>query len=72
MDTRYLKQNSGFSKRANLGSGLVTWASFVAQLVKNSSATQETWVRSLDWEDSLEKEKATHSSILAERTPWTV
>ena len=72
MDTTYLKQNCGFSKTANLSSGLVTWASFVAQLVKNPSAMQETWVHSLDWEDSLEKGKATHSSILAERMPWTV
>ena len=39
--------------------------SLVAQLVKNPSAVQETWVRSQGWEDSLEKGKATHSSILA-------
>ena len=37
---------------------------FVAQLVKNPSAVWETWVRSLGWEDTLEKGKATHSSIL--------
>ena len=48
------------------------WASLVAQLVKNPPAMQETWVRSLGWEDSLEKGKATHSSILAWRIPWTV
>ena len=72
MDTTYLKQNCGFSKRANLSSGLVTWASLVAQMVKNPSAMQETWVCSLDWEDSLEKGEATHSSILAKRMPWTV
>ena len=47
-------------------------ASLVAQLVKNPPAIQETWVRSLGWEDPLEKEKATHSSILAWRIPWTV
>ena len=35
------------------------------------SAMQETWVQSLGWEDPLEKEKATHSSILAWRIPWT-
>ena len=40
-------------------------ASLVAQLVKNLSAVQETQVQSLGWEDSLEKEMATHSSILA-------
>ena len=44
----------------------------MAQLVKNLSAMQETWVLSLDWEDLLEKGKATHSSILAWRMPWTV
>ena len=37
----------------------------VAQLVKNLPAMRETWVRSLGWEDPLEKRKATHSSILA-------
>ena len=49
-----------------------SWASLVAQLVKNLPAIQETWVRSLGWEDVLEKGKATHSSILAWRNPWTV
>ena len=47
-------------------------ACLVAQLVKNPPAMQETWVRSLGWEDPLEKRKATHSSILAWRIPWTV
>ena len=47
-------------------------ASLVAQLVKNLPAMQETWVRSLGWEDPLEKGKATHSSILAWRIPSTV
>ena len=49
-----------------------SWASFVAQLVKKPPGMQETWVRSLGWEDPLEKGKATHSSILAWRIPWTV
>ena len=44
-------------------------ASPVAQLVKNPPAVWETWVRSLGWEDPLEKGKATHSSILAWRIP---
>ena len=44
----------------------------VAQLVKNPPAMWGTWVRSLGWEDPLEKGKATHSSILAWRSPWTV
>ena len=43
----------------------------MAQLVKNPPAMQGTWVRSLGWEDSLEKGKATHSSILAWRIPWS-
>ena len=42
-----------------------SWASLVAQLVKNLLAMQETWVQSLGWEDPLEKGKATHSNILA-------
>ena len=45
--------------------------SFIAQLVKNLPAVQETQVRSLGWEDPLEKEMATHFSILAWRIPWT-
>ena len=49
-----------------------SWASLVAQLVKNLSAMWETWVPSLGWEDPLEKEKATHSSILAQRISWTI
>ena len=43
----------------------------VAQMVNNLPAMQKTWVRSLSWEDSLEKEMATHSSILAWEIPWT-
>ena len=49
-----------------------SWASLVAQLLKNLSAMREIWVRSLAWENPLEKVKATHSSILAWRIPWTV
>ena len=47
-------------------------ASLVAQLVKSPPAMQKTWVQSLGGEDPLEKGKATHSSILAWRIPWTV
>ena len=50
---------------------MVQQASLVAQLVKNPPTMRETWVRSLGWEDPLEKGKATHSSILAWRIPWT-
>ena len=44
----------------------------MAQTVKNLPAMWETWVQSLGWEDPLEKGKATYSSILAWRSPWTV
>ena len=47
-------------------------ASLLAQTVKNLPSMQKTWVQSLGWEDLLEKGKATHSSILAQRIPWTV
>ena len=46
-------------------------ASLVAQKLKPLPAMRETWVRSLGQEDPLEKEMATHSSILAWRIPWT-
>ena len=59
-----LTQRQGNSRRL--------WASLVAQLVKNPPAMWETWVRSLGWEDPLEKGKATYSSILGWRIPWTV
>ena len=64
--------NSGLGRSAGEGIGYppqYSWASLVAQLVKNPPAMQETWVRSQGWEDPLEKEKATHSSILAQRIP---
>ena len=50
---------------------MVYWASLVAQIVKRLPAVQETWVWFLGWEDPLEKEMATHSSIHAWRIPWT-
>ena len=69
----HLIPGSGRSPGEGIGYPLqYSWASLVAQLVKNSPAMQETWVRSLGWEDLLEKGKATHSSILAWRIPWTV
>ena len=43
----------------------------MAQVVKHLPVMQETWVRSLGWEDPSEKEMATHFSILARETPWT-
>ena len=63
----------GSSTREGDGYSLqYSWASLVAQLVKNPPAMWETWVGSLGWEDPLEKGKATHSSILVWRVPWTV
>ena len=58
----------------SLGEGIgyppqCSWASLVAQTVKNPPAIQETWVWSLSWEDPLEEGMATHSSILAWRIP---
>ena len=64
---------SGRSPGEGIGYPLqYSWASLVAQLVKNPPAMWETWFQSLGWGDPLEKEKATHSSILAWRIPWTV
>ena len=62
---RYLGEGIGYPLQ-------YSWASLVAQLVKNPPVMRETWVRSLGWKDPLEKGKATHSSILAWRIPWTV
>ena len=55
-----------------IGFPTLSWASLMAQLVKNLPAVWETWVHFLGWEDALEKGKAMHSSILAWRNPWTV
>ena len=64
---------SGRSTEEGIGYPLqYSWASLVAQLVKNLPAMQETWVQSLGWENPPEKGKATHSSILAWRIPWTI
>ena len=51
---------------------IIKWAFLVTQLGKSPPAMWETWVRSLGWEDPLENGKATHSSILAWRIPWTI
>ena len=58
----------GLGRSAGEGIGYplqYSWASLVAQLVKNPPVMLETWVQSLGWEDPLEKEKATHTRILA-------
>ena len=63
----------GRSAREGIGYPLqYSWASLVAQLVKNPPTMWEIWVRSMGWKDPLEKVKATHSSILAQRIPRTV
>ena len=60
-------QESGLSEIIPL-----TWpTSLVAQMIKNLCTMRETWVQSLGWEGQLEKEMATHSSILAWKIPWT-
>ena len=62
----------GVSKsRTQLSNGTELMASLVAQVVKHLPIMQETWLRSLGWEDPLEKEMATHFSTLAWRIPWT-
>ena len=58
--------------KGNIPLAEVQYFFLVAQLVKNLPAMWETWVWSLGWKDPLEKGRATHSSILAWRIPWTV
>ena len=70
-----LVQLPGWEKAPGKGIGYplqYSWAFLVAQLVKNQPVVWETRVQSLGCEDSLEKGKATHSSILAWRIPWTL
>ena len=64
---------SGLGRPAGEGIGYplqYSWASLLAQLVKNLPTMQETRVQSLGWEDPLEKGMAAHSSVLAWRIPW--
>ena len=60
------------SGRRKQTTSVIFLAFLIPQLVKNPPAMQDTCVQSLDWEDPLEKGKATHSSILAWGIPWTV
>ena len=65
----------GLGRSAGKGIGYLfqySWGFPEVQLVKNPPAMQKTWVQSLGWEDPLEKGRASHSSILAWRIPWTV
>jgi len=66
------EQEAMKNKKMLLAQRTIFNISMVAQLVKNLPAMWETWVWSLGWEDPLEKGKATHSSVLAWRFPWTV
>ena len=67
-----LVPGSGQSPGEGIGYSLQYFsASLVAQMVKNPPAMQETWIPSLGWEDALEKEMATHFSVLAWRIPGT-
>ena len=68
--TKYLMHEWNEIKMLYMGTSLVVWASLVAQTVKRLSTMWETWVWSLGWEDSLEKEMATHTSTLALKIPW--
>ena len=73
-DARDLGSIPGSERSPGEGNGnplQYSWASLVAQRLKHLPAMRESWVRSLGWEDPLEKEMATHSSILAWRIPWT-
>ena len=66
----YSISGSGRSSEDGIGYPLqYSWASLVAQMVKNPPAVQETWVQFLDWEDPLEEGMATDSSILDWRIP---
>ena len=70
----YLSSIAGMRRSPGGGLGYplqYSWASLVAQTVKNPSEMQKTWVQSLGWEDPLEEGMATHSGILAWRIPWT-
>ena len=63
-------------KNKDMGSGQTwSWSQLgiysLAQMVKNPTTMQETWVQVLGWEDPLEKEMATHSRLLAWEIPWT-
>ena len=68
----FIKSRQSFYKQVIYAYFYFSWASLVAQLVKNLPAMWETWIRSLGWEDPLENGMATHFSILAWRIPWTV
>ena len=57
--------------RRSIQEKVITVEIYIVQSVNNLPAVQETWVQFLGWEDPLEEETATHSSVLAWRIPWT-
>ena len=65
-----IEHNRSWDCLQNVLLHMFKWTSLVAQLVKNLPAVQETWVLFLGWDDPLEKEIATHSSIIAWEIPW--
>ena len=67
----YFHQTHSHNRHPKLTRLELTRTSLVAQIVKHLPTTWETQVQSLGWEDLLEKEMATHSSILAWKIPWT-
>ena len=72
-NARDLGSIPGLGRSAGAGIGYPlqhSWAFLVSQLVKKSTAMQDTWVQSLGWEDPLEKGKTMPSSILIWRIPW--
>ena len=70
-DPTSIPESGGFAGEGGGYPLQYSWASLVAQLVKNPPAMRETWVPTLGKEDPLKKRKATHSGILAWRIPWT-
>ena len=75
MGVQHFKRNEWLQEcsqnNCNYREAVITWASLVAQTVKNPPAVRETWIRSLGQEDPLEEGMATRSSILAWRITWT-
>ena len=68
--TEWVEESKRFAQR-HFVEVINNTASLVDQMVKCLPAIWKTWVQSLGWEDLLEKEMATHSSILARKIPWT-
>ena len=70
-NTQWGRKESDTTERLTHTHMVLKGASLVAQMVKNLSAVLKTWVQSLGQEDPLDEEMATHSTVLAWRSPWT-